>query len=530
MKIFNYILAFISAGVLMSSCSQEEEVVNAGDQMQPLQLSVSNPGFQDIESRATSAAYVTKFTDGDAIGVYAVKSDGSIVEDINNRKFVYDQGVWDVEGDVIEYKGTEFRRFTFYAYYPYSENPAFEPTAADPFANMVSRWTIGADQSGDNYTKYDLMTSTGSAEGERLQGKVSFVMNHRMGLAVIKMPSLTYSFDGTSIEDYIIPGIVPETISIDGNEGSAFYDNKTQTYMILVKPDAKATITGTYTGVKEISFSFEATLEGGSAKQYTIKDESKISHTLAVGDYFCADGKLVSGSSETIPDNCIGIVCYVGNPQPHVTHPENNTTENDALYRDYPTTTHALVLALNEPQNLWEENLNDDKRLTKFSGSGLFSEWFTADEEWATKFIGCNTNNATYPGDIFPGYLGYNNTTLLTMCYERGSTTAADPAYTCITAYREEVPVPATASDWYLPSMTELDIVHSNMSTLNRRMNAVGGTPLVSTAAGDLVGFYWSSNERNTAFMWLHHMDSGSEFLNRERYSRSGYFRLMLAF
>ncbi|MCD8165429.1 MAG: fimbrillin family protein, partial [Bacteroides sp.] len=528
---YNYILAFISAGALIASCSQEEEVVNPGDQIQCLQLSISNPGFQDIESRATNAAYVTKFADGDAVGVYAVKSDGSIVEDINNRKFIYSEGVWDVEGDVIEYKGTEFRRFTFYAYYPYSENPAFEPTATDPFATMVNRWVIGAEQSGDNYTKYDLMTSTGSAEGERLQGKVSFVMSHCMGLVVIKMPSLTYSFDGTSIEDYVIPGIAPETISIDGNEGSAFYDDETQTYMMLVKPDTKATIAGTYTGVKKMSFSFEATLESGSAKQYTIKDESKISHTLAVGDYFCADGKLVSGSSETIPENSIGIVCYVGNPQPHVTHPESNTTESDALYRDYPEAKHGLVLALNDPENSRDENINADKTLTKFSdGAGLFSTWFTADEEWSTKFIGCNTGNSTYPSDMFPGYLGYNNTTLLTMCYERGSTTASDPAYTCITTYRDSVPVPATASAWYVPSLAELDIVSANMSTLNRRIDSVGGTALVSTDAGVLVGFYWSSNERNDSYMWVHHMNGGSEFLNRERYSRSGYLRMMLAF
>lgn len=533
MKLFKYILAFMSAGVLMASCSQDEEIMNADEQIQRLQLSVSNTGFEDVDTRATNTAYVTKFTEGDAIGVYAVKSDGTVVDNINNRKFTYSEGVWELEGDVIEYKGTEFKRFTFYAYYPYAESPIFEPKASDPFASMVSKWTVDSDQMGENYTKYDLMTSAGSAEGERLQGKVSFVMKHRMGLAIIKMPSLTYTFAGSSIADYVIPGIVPEVISVNDSEGNAYYDDATQTYMMLVKPDTKTTISGVYTGAKKMSFSFDATLGGGSAKQYTIKDQSKISHTLAVGDYFCADGKLVSGESETIPENCIGIVCYVGNPQPHVTHPDNNTTENDALYRDYPEAKHGLVLALNDPEydtgDAAQANLASNK-LSKFSAKGLFSTWFSGDDDWKTKFKGCNTGNSTNPGVMYPGYLGYNNTTLLTMCYENGSTAAADPAYTFITKYRNEVHVPTTTSVWYLPSLAELDVVHSNMNVLNRRINAVGGTELVSTNAGVLTGFYWSSNERNDSFMWLHHMDGGSEFLNRERFSRAGYFRLMLAF
>lgn len=521
MKIFNYILAFVSASMLVASCSQEEVIMNTDEnEVQRLELSVQNEGFNNVDTRAINTAYITKFTDGDAIGVFAVKSDGTIVDNINNRKFSYSEGVWELDGDVIEYKGTEFKRFTFYAYYPYTDSPRFEPAAEDPFATMVSRWTIDANQEGDNYTKYDLMTSSASAEGERIQGKVSFKMQHRMGLAVIKMPSLTYSFDGTSIADYVIPGITPEEIKIGGTVGSAYYDDATKTYMVLVKPESKTTISGTYTGAKKKNFSFEANLESGKAKQYTIEDASKISHTLAVGDYYCADGKLVSGESETVPENCIGIVCYVGNPQPHFTHPDSNNETNDALYRDYPTTQHGLVLAINDSQG----------SIAQFSAKGIFSTWFSSDEDWSDKFIGCNTGNSTHPGTRFPGLLGYNNTTLLTMCYERGTTGPCDPAYTYITTYRNEVPTPIAASAWYLPSLAELDIVAEKQSLLNRQIKAVGGTELTSTDKGVLQGFYWSSNERNDSFMWLHHMEGGSEFLNRERGSRSGYFRMMLAF
>lgn len=35
-----------------------------------------------------------------------------------------------------------------------------------------------------------------------------------------------------------------------------------------------------------------------------------------MGDYYCADGSLVSKDAEIVPNNVIGIVCYVGNIQP----------------------------------------------------------------------------------------------------------------------------------------------------------------------------------------------------------------------
>lgn len=530
MKIFKYIVAFISAGMLMASCAQEEEIMNTGEEIQRLQLNVSNGGFQDVDTRAINTAYITKFTEGDAIGVYAVKSDGSIVENINNRKFAYTEGVWELEGDVIEYKGTEFRKFTFYAYYPYSENPSFDPTAEDPFANMVSRWTIGADQEGDNYTRYDLMTSTASAEGDRLQGKVSFTMSHRMGLAIIKMPALTYSFDGTSIEDYVIPGIAPETITMGGEEGSAYHDESTETYMMLVKPGSKTTIAGTYVGAKKMSFTFDAELEGGRAKQYTINDESKISHTLAIGDYFCADGKLVSAESETIPENCIGIVCYVGNPQPHVTHPDNYTETNDILFNDYKDVKHGIVLSLNNA--VYNDAGSAQFHENKNQGT-TYGDWFANDEEWAGKFDNCNTaNSSTVPETRYPGFVGYNNTKLLTMCYEgKGSQSVCSYAYNFITAYREAVQVPSVTTPWYLPSVVCWNQVANNLSAINKSLGKIAtAEQMTSTTSGALTGHYWSSTQRNGTFQWTHAMEGGNYNIICERGSRAGYFRMMLAF
>ena len=99
---------------------------------------------------------------------------------ISNRKFTFKEGNWELEGEPIEYKGTEFKYMKFFAYYPYSENVKFDAgkwdaatQTGDPFESYVNTWNIQSDQSGDNYTKQDLMTSSSDAEGERLQGKVS---------------------------------------------------------------------------------------------------------------------------------------------------------------------------------------------------------------------------------------------------------------------------------------------------------------------------------------------------------------------
>ena len=64
----------------------------------------------------------------------------------------------------------------------------FDPTKVDPFETYVNNWKIGSEQNEGNYTQYDLMTSTGSVQGDRLKGQIAFTMQHRMALAVVKMP------------------------------------------------------------------------------------------------------------------------------------------------------------------------------------------------------------------------------------------------------------------------------------------------------------------------------------------------------
>lgn len=409
MKIYNNLSIYALAGLLAFTGCTKEDSMESGSAAQSFQISVADKGFQGIsDGRAIDENYKTTFVAGDAVGVYGVAG-GRVVDGISNRKFTLNEkGVWELDGNPIEYDSELFKTITFYAYYPYQENVTFNPAAEDPFADFVADWQIAADQGSSKYTKSDLMTSTSQAEAGRLQGKVTFTMNHRMALAVFKMPNLVYDFTNGGLDDYSL-NVAPKELFINDVETTPYYDKVSGTYMALVKPETNYSISGTYQGAKEMAFSAAGSLAGGKAKMYTINDPNKINHTLQVGDYLCADGNLVSMDAGTVPDNAIGVVCYVGNPQPHVTHPDNCTETNDALYRDYPNCIHGLVLALN----------NANEVIDRFSSKGLFSTWFTLDKDWSDKFMGCNTGNSTSPIVMYPGYLGYNNTTLLTMCYEK---------------------------------------------------------------------------------------------------------------
>ena len=99
---------------------------------------------------------------------------------------------------------------------------------------------------------------------------------------------------------------------------------------------------------------------------------------MQVGDYYCADGKIISVESETVPENVIGLVCYVGNIQPSVTHDEYTETQ-DALRRDYPNCTHGLVVAVNYAKY----NGANTSVFSPNSRDYFHGNWFSNDENWA---------------------------------------------------------------------------------------------------------------------------------------------------
>ena len=550
MKIYSYISALLIAGIAsFSSCSQEEDVkeMNGDNSSSGLQISVSDGGYFDTTpgTRAIEKGYATEFTEGDEIGIFGVDANG-IVENINNRKCMMTaDGNWKIDGEQIKYNGAEFKQMKFYAYYPYDVNVKFNVTEGDPFAEYISEWTLGNDQSGEKYTKYDLMTSSSSAVVDnRFKGEINFKMQHCMALAVLKMPNLVYNFinSDVTIDDYELP-ITNASFKLNNKEVTPYYQKSTGAYRFLVKPGEEFKIEGSYTGVKEMTCTATAKLNEGTAKVYTVSDTNKKEYTLSIGDYYCADGSIVSKDIESVPDNVIGIVCYVGNPQPSVTHPQNYTEANDALRRDYAKCKHGLVLALNNAINAKAPVISNadytvSNQFHQNKDLGItYGDWFSADEEWKSKFDNCNTaNSSTVPETRYPAFMGYNNTVLLTMCYEgKGDQKVCNIAYDFINAYRVAVEVPAVATSWYLPSVTCWNQVAKNLGTINGSLNKIAGADqMVSSTINDKknagTDHYWSSTQRNGSTQWVHGMGNGNYALTGERAGNRGYFRMMLAF
>ncbi|WP_394902099.1 fimbrillin family protein [Bacteroides xylanisolvens] len=522
MKIYNYIsMLFLAGAAVVASCSQNEELTGeTPDSLQGFQISVSDEGFMDEsgKTRATENGYTTRFSNGDAIGIFAVRGE-TVVEDIKNRKFTLTDGYWELTdgGDPIEYKGSQFQRMTFYAYYPYNANVTFDPTKVDPFETYVNNWKIGDEQNEGNYTQYDLMTSTGSVQGDRLKGQIAFTMQHRMALAVVKMPKLTYSFTNGGIDDYLLP-LAASSFTVNNTQATPYYQESTDTYRFLVNPNKEFSIKGTYTGVSEMEYEAKGTLEGGTAKMYTIEDKSKINHTLQVGDYFCADGKIVSVDAETVPESVIGIVCYVGNIQPSVTH-EAYTETQDALRRDHPGCTHGLVVAMNYAEY-------NDSKTSVFSPQSrdyFYGNWFNSDDDWTGKFINTDTKTTDAEGVAALPFLGYNHTEL--MINSPSWENACQAGVNFVQAYRTKVVAPNITSDWFLASLKELDLLFRLKSTINARLKAVGGDELLEGSR------HWSNAERtgNTQIVYQHNFSTGV-INDKRRNEGAGYFRMMLAF
>jgi len=514
-------MLFLAGAAVVASCSQNEELTGeTPDSLQGFQISVSDEGFMDEsgKTRATENGYITRFSNGDAIGIFAVRGE-TVVEDIKNRKFTLTDGYWELTdgGDPIEYKGSQFQRMTFYAYYPYNANVTFDPTKVDPFETYVNNWKIGDEQNEGNYTQYDLMTSTGSVQGDRLKGQIAFTMQHRMALAVVKMPNLTYSFTNGGIDDYLLP-LAAGSFTVNNTQATPYYQESTDTYRFLVNPNKEFSIKGTYTGVSEMEYEAKGTLEGGTAKMYTIEDKSKINHTLQVGDYFCADGKIVSVDAETVPESVIGIVCYVGNIQPSVTH-EAYTETQDALRRDHPGCTHGLVVAMNYAEY-------NDSKTSVFSPQSrdyFYGNWFNSDDDWTGKFINTDTKTTDAEGVAALPFLGYNHTEL--MINSPSWENACQAGVNFVQAYRTKVVAPNITSDWFLASLKELDLLFRLKSTINARLKAVGGDELLEGSR------HWSNAERtgNTQIVYQHNFSTGV-INDKRRNEGAGYFRMMLAF
>ena len=102
---------------------------------------------------------------------------------------------------------------------------------------------------------------------------------------------------------------------------------------------------------------------------------------------------------------------------------------------------------------------------------------------------------------------------------------ACEAAANYVEEYRKNVESPSTVSAWFAPSLRELHVLFTEISTINAQLKKVNGDEL---KAGDR---HWSTNERNrnTQIVYQHNLSTGV-ILDKRRNEGAGYFRMMLAF
>ena len=473
---------WVAAVVLLAASCEQEELPGVGaDGTHVLAITVTDGGYAPVDrnggspagvpqTRAVENGYTTRFTAGDACGLYIVRGGKVVYGNVQLTATAATDGTltWQPEAGVTLAGG--FKDEAYYLYYPYQADmigkTASVPTAdmsdAAFFAPLITGWIPKADQSiyTTGYTASDLMTATGTATKDGSTLKLSFSMAHRMALAVIELPGTKYVFTntgGSAIPDYTAP------TSADFTESKAKpYRMTDGSYRYIVNPTATAPeITGSYAGgSKEFTFTPSAT--PGSYKTYKIDGGGVVvkQYNLQVGDYFLADGNLLpKETDEATVKNAdvaaIGIVLKAGRDT------EGNWADNgDYKLKGSATSmseVHGYVLALRDAH------------------AGC--PWGSFETE-----VGCDRNQTT-------GFNGYSSTQTIVAKVQGGN--LQDAAYYATTGYEAQYPAPANTSGWFLPSGGQCQYWINYRDVILRSIQNAGGDGWKD--------WYWSSSESSSS-------------------------------
>lgn len=555
------------AALIMSSCSSNEFDFGGSDAGSKLQVSAS---IHELQTRA----HDTSWDANDAIGV-------SDADNNTNVKYVTTSGDGVFTSDnVIYLLGDESHSFT--AYYPYNENVSAENkiitfdepadymygTASATRQNPNASFTFTHKMSELSFTVTDGTTNSSSAkawtraDGNEPSGSESTTASSTITLHDVvldgtfdtsdgtvkageKKGDLTISFTPGQKSSFILPpqsfkgGNVKISVNHNGKTfgGTLSLDNTTEgndiQYGLTINKEnqqtalaiSSKTITGWYPvnkGNQDLA-------------------EKEAENELEIGDFLLNDGSVVDKAYDlskitAAGKTVVGVVYYVGNPQPSVLYNGTYTETQDILKAEAPNATHGLAIAIN--------NGNDGNAARLASAKFDYSSWFT-DNETSNSYI--KTTMST--GNAGTQFLGYNNTAVIekvgdntdetnTEGVKTGSTEFTD----ILTAFRTTNTV-SNCSKWYLPSYAELKQIQDNYAAISKSITKANGT---LQQFSDLVidtkdtskttgKFYWSSDLRSGQYAWISplyetEVEENKLYITRNTNSLKGYFRFAIAF
>lgn len=445
-----YTIMFVCT-LVATSCSNEEDInlpVTKGN----IRFNFSDSGVHNTVSTkaATDKEYQTTFEEGDKIGLYVFANEETTtpIEGYNNVCLTYQNGEWVLTGEEgsasLDYD-TQLKDAVFHAYYPYQENVTLSGTPNSPFTTLINGWVINADKS---YTENDLMTGSGTASTNKNDITVSIALKHEMAMIVVGLSGgTTYKFTNQEPElsDYTASS-GEATFSINDTDVTSLAETINGKYRFLVKPDTDATLNVSYGG--KTYTQENVNIPASQYQEYSVGSNSSsepIKFELSVGDYYCSDGTLIESDAELtneIKAKIIGVVYYVGNPQPGSTGLNYNIDYPDILAAEHPSCTHGLVYAI--------KSANTDGTIASwgegsFGGGNVSGYYDTYYYKNSKKYIWdpSSTNQKVR-------MLGYDNTAVLKV-------NSTD--YPILFQYLNEAEVPSVSSGWYLPSLGELALL-----------------------------------------------------------------------
>lgn len=555
------------AALIMSSCSSNEFDFGGSDAGSKLQVSAS---IHELQTRA----HDTSWDANDAIGV----SDA----DNNNVKYVTTRGDGVFTSDnVIYLLGDESHSFT--AYYPYNENVSAENkiitfdepadymygTASATRQNPNASFTFTHKMSELSFTVTDGTTNSSSAkawtraDGNEPSGSESTTASSTITLHDVvlngtfntsdgtvtagdKKGDLTISFTPGKKSCFILPpqSFEGENVKISVNHNGKTFGGTLSLDKTTEGNDIQYGLTINKENQQQALAISSKTITGWTpvVKGNQDLEEKEAENVLEIGDFLLNDGSVVDKAYDlsklTDGKKVVGVVYYVGNPQPSVLYNGTYTEAQDILKAEAPEATHGLAIAIN--------NGNDGNVARMFTAEyNYLTSWFTDANETSKSYIK-TTISITKAGTQF---LGYNNTAVIEKVGDNtdetnteGVKTGSSEFTNILTAFRTANTV-SNCSKWYLPSYAELKQIQENYAAISESITKASGS---LKQFSDLVidtkdtskttdKFYWSSDLRGGKLAWISplcetEVEVDKLSIARNTNSLKGYFRFAIAF
>lgn len=329
-------LGITLSSIFMVGCNQEQ-ILNYSDSQEdcmPLSVSAESAGFVDKDkiTRVTDEGYVTKFENGDKMGLYVISENKVILKNIL-LEYNSSDGVagWKSSRNIYYYEEADY-----VAYFPYNETLE-TPTLAAEGKTLTQTVTDNIKSAADKvleaaiiqdketYHNADLMMDVVSST-EIVSNQLTFGLEHQYALLEFVLPIYKFKYEKATEGEYKEFSVAMTDFSMLVNgESVTPYKTTEGTYRFLTKPgsitltDVKFTDPSDSKTVYVADDKFQGlSISQGNFKKYNVSmkvdGEPQTPSSVAeeidlIGCFLCDDGTIWPNKwKENVPSNVVGII------------------------------------------------------------------------------------------------------------------------------------------------------------------------------------------------------------------------------